>query len=225
MVFLYKTGFECGNTVGSRKEIKLEFEIVIINRVQEAAIIGMILGDAYLQKTGAKNARLRLEHGLRQKEYLIWKAQLLPQLFQGKPTLLNRVHPLTGSTYSYARWQSNASPALGKLRALFYTNGKKLIPKNLAKLLKSEISFAIWFYDDGYYYVRDRSLYLYLGTVSEHEAEIAREALRTNFHLESKVLNKKNKGFCLYFPVSEREKIKNILAKFLVPGMLYKIPS
>ncbi len=194
-----------------------------VNREQQSALIGMILGDAYLQKTGARNARLRLEHRADHKDYLIWKTNLLPQLFQGKAVFLERVHPATRKTYAYVRQQSNASPFLGKLREIFYGTGKKSIPENLAKLLKDEIGFAVWFYDDGYYFARDRAYYLYLGKVSLREAEIARDALLVNFGLRSKILNKQNKGFCLYFPVSERAKILAILKKYFVPVMSYKL--
>jgi hypothetical protein len=194
-----------------------------INREQQSALVGMILGDAYLQKTGARNARLRLEHRADHKDYLMWKTHLLPQLFQGKATFLERVHPLTRRKYTYVRQQSSASPFLGKLRRMFYGNGKKAIPENLAKLLKDDIGFATWFYDDGYYFARDRAYYLYLGKVTRREAEIARDAFKQNFGLESKILNKQNKGFCLYFPVSERAKILAILQKYLVPVMSYKL--
>jgi len=198
---------------------------VKINKRQESALIGMVLGDAYLQRTGSQNARLRLEHQADHSEYLVWKTQLLPQLFQGKPVFLSRIHPKTHRQYSYVRQQSNASPFLGKIRTLFYEDGKKKIPELLATWLKSDIGFAVWFYDDGYYYIRDRSLYLYLGTVSRHEAEIAHATLRRNFGLESTITDKKGKGFALYFPVSEREKIRKILAKYPVPIMAYKIPA
>jgi hypothetical protein len=194
-----------------------------INKEQQSALVGMVLGDAYLQKTGARNARLRLEHRADHAEYLVWKTRLLPHLFQGKPVLLKRVHPKTGRTYSYVRQQSNASPILGKLRTLFYGNGKKAIPEQLEKLLKSDIGFAIWFYDDGYYFARDRAFYLYLGRVSKREAGIARDALERDFGLKSTILDKKIKGFCLYFPVSEREKIQSILKKYPVPVMKYKL--
>ena len=88
-----------------------------INKEQESALVGMVLGDAYLQKTGTQNARLRLEHRADHREYLIWKTHLLPHLFQGAPTFLDRIHPDTHRTYSYVRQQSNASPYLGKMRA------------------------------------------------------------------------------------------------------------
>ena len=199
-------------------------KIVNLTKKQEAAIIGMILGDAYLQPTGEKNARLRLEHQAPHREYLVWKTKLLPNLFQGKPTILARVHPITKRTYRYVRQQSNASPILGKLRKLFYPNGKKRIPENLEQLFRDDITFAIWFYDDGYYYERDKCSYLYLGRVPKEEARIAHDAIQKRFDVASGVLDKKNKGFALYFSREESKKIKSIVEKYYVPVMAYKIP-
>lgn len=196
-----------------------------INKEQESALVGMVLGDAYIQKTGEQNARLRLEHQADHSEYLIWKTRLLPQLFQGKPVFLRRIHPETHRMYFYVRQQSNASPLLGKIRKVFYPDGKKEIPESLGKWLRSDIGFAIWFYDDGYFYVRDRSLYLYLGTVSEREAKIVQATLRKNFDLRNTIADKGKKGFAIYFPVSERTKIAAILSKYRVPVMAYKIPD
>jgi LAGLIDADG DNA endonuclease family len=195
-----------------------------LTKRQQAAVIGMVLGDGYLQATGAKNARLRLEQSIKQKDYLLWKAGLLPALFQGKPVFLDRIHPKTKKVYQYARQQSNASPVLGGLRKLFYPNGRKRIPDNLAKYFRDDIAFAIWFYDDGYYYGRDRCSYLYLGTVSRHEADVARSTIAEKFGITSTVADKKQKGFVLYFSRIESEKIKAILKKYPVPGMAYKIP-
>ncbi len=185
----------------------------------------MVLGDAYLQATGEKNARVRLEHQADHEEYLVWKTRLLPQLFQGKPVRLRRVHPGTKRTYLYVRQQSNATPYVGALRRLFYPNGTKRIPADLPKLLKSDIGFAVWFYDDGYYFVRDQAYYLYLGRVTREDARIAQHTLRQNFHLATTILDKKQKGFVLYFPASERTKVSTILQKYIVPVMKYKISS
>lgn len=195
-----------------------------LTKQQNAALIGMILGDGYLQPTGTRNARLRLEHRLPHKEYLVWKTRLLPPLFQGKPILLQRTHPLTKKIYQYARQQSNASPLIGKLRKLFYPEGKKRIPDTLAALLRDDIALGIWFYDDGYYYPRDKCSYLYLGRVTHHEAETACTAIKRRFNIQTRILDKKNKGFCLYFSNAENEKLKLILEKYRVPVMAYKIP-
>lgn len=184
----------------------------------------MILGDGYLQSTGTRNARLRLEHRAPHGAYLVWKAKLLPQLFQGKPVLLDRIHPLTKKRYHYVRQQSYTSPILGKWRRLFYPDGKKHIPANLAKLLRHEIGFAIWFYDDGYYFERDHCSYLYLGTVTREEAEIAQQTIRERFGIESSVLDKKQKGFVLYVTRTESAKIRAILMRYPLPVLAYKIP-
>ena len=84
---------------------------------------------------------------------------------------------------------------LGRCRKLFYPDGKKKFPKSLATWLKSDIGFAIWFYDDGYYFLRDRAFYLYLGTVSQQEAEIVHKVLTKNFDLKNTILDKGMKGF------------------------------
>ncbi len=194
-----------------------------LTKEQEAAIIGMILGDGYLQPTGKKNARLRLEHQMDHKDYLVWKTKLLPRLFQGRPTILKRRQPVTQRIYSYVRQQSNSSPNLGRLRRIFYKNGKKVIPKGLEKWLKSEITLAIWYLDDGYYYPRDKCAYLYLGKVSKEEAKEASNSIKKKYGIENRVIDKKEKGFALYFSRRELGKLKTKIKKYTVPVMAYKI--
>jgi hypothetical protein len=91
--------------------------------------------------------------------------------------------------------------------------------------MKDDIAFAIWYYDDGYYSKKAYATYLYLGKITKKEAEIAQKTLLVNFGLKSYVVNKKDKGFALYFPSSEKEKIKKTLQKYYIPIMAYKIPS
>ena len=107
--------------------------MIYLSKEQKSILIGTILGDAYLQKTGKKNARLRLEHGYKQKEYLFWKVEKLNKLFQGKPKYIERIHPITKKTYCYWRHQSQTTPYLGRLRGIFYPEGKKKIPKDLKR--------------------------------------------------------------------------------------------
>ena len=94
---------------------------------QKAIVIGSILGDGFLQKTGKNNARLRLEHSLKQKEYLLWKYQILNNYFQSKPQVLKRDNIKFGKTYEYIRAQSYSGVEFGKFHKLFYPEGKKVI--------------------------------------------------------------------------------------------------
>ncbi len=195
-----------------------------LTKIQKAVLVGSILGDAFLQKTGSVNARLRFEHGGKQKDYLLWKAQIFPRLFQGKPNHLSRVHPKTGSVYEYWRAQSDASPELGRWRAVFYPKGQKRIPADLSALLVEPLSLAVWYMDDGYYYPKDHNSYLYLGTVSREEAETARVALESNFKLNVRIYDKKRKGFALYFGVEETKKLHDLVRPhMLLPLFAYKL--
>ena len=191
---------------------------------QKSILIGTILGDGYLQKTGKENARLRLEHGFRQKEYLLWKITELKNLFQGKPKYLKRVHPISQRIYQYFRHQSQSTPYLGKLRKIFYKDNKKNIPENIEKFLYSTLALAVWYMDDGYYYRRDKCAYLYLGKVSEMDAENAQKALGKKYSLFVKILDKKQKGYALYFSRAEAEKLKLIISKHILKEFVYKLP-
>ena len=143
---------------------------------------------------------------------------------RGKRTVGDRIDAETKEREQCVRQQSSAWPILGHLRKLFYPDGRKMIPDDLVKFLRDEIAFATWFYDDGYYYGRDRCSYLYLGTVSRHEADVAQKAIEGKFGIASTVTDKKLKGFALYCSRIESKKIKEILEKYPVPGMAYKIP-
>lgn len=77
--------------------------------------------------------------------------------------------------------------------------------------------------DDGYYYLRDKCGYLYLGNVSKTEADICSNVLKDNFDLTTKVLVKK-KGYALYFSRIEMLKLKDIISEYIIPSFRYKLP-
>jgi len=206
-----------------KSEGSLFYFMIFLSREQKSILFGTILGDAYLQKTGKKNARLRLEHGGDQKEYLLWKANKLGKFFQGKAKYLERVHPISKRKYSYWRHQSQSTPYLGKLRNIFYPDGKKKIPEDLEKYLTPPM-LAVWYMDDGYYYLRDRCSYLYLGNVSQGEAEIVTQVLLKKFDIVTRIKQKK-KGYAIYFSPKETQKLKNLIKNHILHQFNYKLPS
>ena len=206
-----------------KSEGSLFYFMIFLSREQKSILFGTILGDAYLQKTGKKNARLRLEHGGDQKEYLLWKANKLGKFFQGKAKYLERVHPISKRKYSYWRHQSQSTPYLGKLRNIFYPDGKKKIPEDLEKYLTPPM-LAVWYMDDGYYYLRDRCSYLYLGNVSQGEAEIVTQVLLKKFDIVTRIKQKK-KGYAIYLSPKETQKLKNLIKGYIFHQFNYKLPS
>jgi hypothetical protein len=189
---------------------------------QQAILVGTLLGDGYLQKTGVRNARLRLEHGKQQEEYLRWKGAQFPKLFNRPPAYIERVHPNTRQTYAYWRLQSNATPELGKWHTLFYESGAKHIPHTLARVLTEPLGLAVWYMDDGYYSSKERHSFIYLGRVTRAEADRARETIATNFGIESRIYDKKKKGFALFFSVAETKKLHALIREHSIPAMGYK---
>ena len=190
---------------------------------QQAILAGTLLGDGYLQKTGLRNARLRLEHGDKQRAYLFWKGRMFPQLFNGEPTYIERVHPKTKKTYAYWRWQSHATPELGKWHALFYKDGAKRIPETLGDVLREPIALSVWYMDDGFYDPKQKHSLIYLGRVTRSEAEIAREAIERNFSVTARVYDKKEKGFALFFPVAETRALHALVRPYVIESMRYKL--
>lgn len=194
-----------------------------MNSRKKAILIGMILGDAYLQKTGEKNARIRLEHCEKQKDYLEWKGSQFPEFFLGKPSEIKRFNPVFKKEYKYIRWQSNASPEIGKFRQIFYQNGQKIIPEELSKLLTLPLSLAVWFMDDGYFYPRDKMAYIYIPKLSIEEQERLLETLKNNFSLEVKIKVKKRGNLVLVFSVKDTQALILLIKPFVIPSMIYKI--
>jgi LAGLIDADG DNA endonuclease family protein len=189
---------------------------------QKQAVVGMILGDAYLQKTGKQNARLRLEQSTAQKDYLSWKVSLLPEYFQQKMQFLERYNPVWKKTYYYVRIQSSASPEFGKLQRLFYSEQKKFIPDTIDKLLKSPLALSIWFMDDGYFYLRDKIASIYIPNYDIASQKNLLNALAVNFNLQPSIKQKK-KGLVLIFSVNETKRLLEIIQPNIIPSMQYKI--
>ena len=77
--------------------------------------------------------------------------------------------------------------------------------------------------DDGYYYPKENSSYLYLGRTSHIEAKRAQAVLKKNFDLSPTIADKKRKGFALYFSPKQTEKLHKIVSPFILPLFAYKL--
>ncbi len=190
---------------------------------ERSIVIGCILGDGFLQKTGKKNARLRLEHSALQKEYIFWKWRELRRYMQDKPKYLRRFNPVWKKRYNYYCCQSHSSPEFGEFQRLFYDEQHKRIPAAIGKLLNSPLALAVWFMDDGYYYKRDKTAYIYLSKLTAEDIQGLKDALAENFNLCPKLEKKKTRALDLKFSVEESKKLVNIIAPHVIESMRHKI--
>lgn len=110
-----------------------------INEVEEEIIIGCLLGDGTLSKSG-KFHRLRVEQKKSHKEYVDWKFDRLKRLCLTPP----QSNPKNKSF----RFGTVGHPKLSELYSIFYGKDRSINPKILNKI--SNLGIAIWFMDDGY---------------------------------------------------------------------------
>jgi hypothetical protein len=130
-----------GNTVGSQRKL---------TKQQRDVLIGMILGDGVLELNG-RYPRLRADHSPKQKEYVRWKYKMFSNFISGKiRCFIGKRNKKTGKRYTHCKFDTISSPIFEPFYKVFYRSGKKEIPKNIKELLKSPLSLAVWFMDDGY---------------------------------------------------------------------------
>lgn len=105
---------------------------------------------------------------------------------------------------------------------MFYRNKVKFIPENICQILKSPLSLAVWFMDDGGR--RNDSYGLFLNTLSftKREQEMLIECLKRYFSLESRI-HWVQDGYRIYIPSKESEKFCRTVYPYMIPSMYYKL--
>lgn len=195
-----------------------------LNLNQKAIVYGLVLGDGYVQSTGKKNARLRIEHSVKQTAYVNWKYKQLENLFAHKPKKVVRKHPSNQQSYSYLRLQSHSSPWFGKLRQQFYANNKKIIPDSISTYISSPLSLAVWYMDDGYYYQRDKSAHIYLPAFGKGDISKLIKALKEKHNLNPGWYCRPDKKSCqLNFTGKNKDKLFTLISPYIIEELKYKI--
>lgn len=177
-------------------------------------VIGTILGDGYLTKSGS----LQIDHSTIQKNYVDWKYKELGDFAGKPPTTIKRVHKKTNKeSFSYRFYTKSK---FKDLRLLFYPNGKKEVPKNINELLVSDIALAVWFRDDG-----GKSgntpygLVISVAGFSKEEQFLLQTCLLNNYGLNVTIW----KNNQIYIPKSEYALFYSIVSPFILPDLMYKL--
>ena len=189
------------NTVGS------------LTQTQRSIIIGSILGDGYLRVIkGRKNAFLEINHSIKQKEYVDWKYDQLRSIVKSRPK--SRKGEENRIAY---RFYTRQHPELTELFQRFYRNKTKIIPDNLQL---NPIILAVWFMDDG---SKCRPSDVYLNT-QQFNNESQRKIISFLNELGlAASLNKDKSYYRIRFIKSSLPKLKDLIGKFIIPEMRYKI--
>lgn len=194
-------------------------------------LIGVILGDASIKRTGLNKAYITFEQSNKKMDYINFLHSLLKE--ENLPLIGESLKQYTrkdlryNSTNSSLYFRTQSLEELKPLAELFLNNdGKKVIPSNITNYLTPR-SLAFWIMDDGHR-VKRGGITLCTDNYKSDEINILREALKNNFNLDTSIHRKKGNNDSLYERIyikknNEFEKFKPSLLEYMHDSMLYKI--
>jgi hypothetical protein len=191
-----------------------------LTKEQKDFIVGTTLGDGSIILSGRrKTPYFKVSHCEKQKDYLMWKKEMLGNLVNN----VTRLEDKRGNSIMYS-FHTIAHKDLSKLHKLFYENNKKII-KNEIDAYITPLGLAVWFMDDGSKMNTCNYRFSTDGFTKE-ENQILANMLKTSFDLNVKVCEytRNNKKYYYLF-LNKRNAINvtEIMKPYIVDCMKYKL--
>jgi uracil-DNA glycosylase len=186
-----------------------------LSRLARDVVCGSLLGDASI---GRARSHLQMGHSALQREYALFKADLLRELEPRVDELVVAAAAGGAHEYGVVHVRTRASRALRILRGEFY-EPEKHVPAWLAEELNPRM-LAIWFMDDGYTRIRDnRRPRAEIATCGFDDGDIA-FLLRGLAHLglPAKALRGR-----IHFDAEGTVRLSELIAPFVPAAMRYKL--
>ncbi len=196
-----------------------------LTNIQKQVVLGSMLGDGHLTKRKSGKCRLALGHTSPQKEYLLWKMELMSPLFLakpnkriGKPNNLYHsctiVHDYFSSIYSsfYRKKKGKNTPIIKR--------------KDLNKI--EPMGLLIWYLDDGSF-SNDNIIKFATHSYTLSENKAIKIWLWQKYRIKATIHNEKSLSNTMYYlmlDVGNSKKFLNIISiyKDNIPKcMMYKI--
>jgi hypothetical protein len=201
--------------------------MVAETRVSEAlqgAVVGMLLGDASIIPVASGNAYLQIRHSLAQKDYALWKADILRQITHVSVTESEGyLDARTGKKYPFVNVKTRTHPLYAKLRQAMYPVRHKVVdPLWLNKV--DERGFAIWYFDDG----TSKDYHCYLATLafSWPECQVIASRIWKRFGIHAEVRRWAKGKPIVHIPTKSRPALRELLAPYAEPASMgYKLPD
>lgn len=189
---------------------------------QRAIIIGNILGDGSLEFNGHIGTRLQIKQSVRHKEYVLWLYSKLSDLCRSAP----KQKTDTGQWY----FSTRALREFTSFWKIFYQKGEKIVPQNIAELLISPLSLAVWYMDDGALDYRPKdhcSITLHTDSFSTENVEKLSDVLEKNFGIVAKQMSSLCRGkryAKLYIGADGRKRFFELVRPYMLQCFARKLP-
>jgi hypothetical protein len=192
-----------------------------MNQFQRSILTGLLLGDGHLETvTRDQTYRLKVEHSLKQKEYVDWLYAQWKDFIKREPYLKEKMlHEKKFSCYGFT---THSSGEFRFYAQQFYKGRKKVIPKLFAKLI-DPVALAIWFMDDGSFKsIHHKTYIIHAIGYTKSELEIVQKVLDKKFGIKI-TLHKQYDRWRIYFLSETADKFKKLIEPYIVPSMKYKL--
>jgi hypothetical protein len=191
-------------------------KITLTDRAEQI-LLGTMLGDGHLRlDADSVNASGKIEQGIKQKEWFLWKAKELEEFTNGKISYRTMVDKRTNNTYETISTLLLAHPILTKIYKQFYPKGKKVIPKEI--FLKLEpLGLAVLFMDDGY-----KTKFGYALCTNCFELEHI-QYLRDWLYYKYRIITTVFGQNITYIHADSRDIFTDLVKPYILPSMEYKL--
>lgn len=198
---------------------KLERSQFTLSSQLKEILIGLLLGDLSLEKNQASvNVRMKFEQGLVHKEYLLHLFELFSDYSSMAPKIINRApDKRNGVIYSSIRFTTYSLPCFNEFYDLFYPDGKKIIPNNIAELLTPR-GLAYWLADDGSWIKSERRVVLATNCFTLEEINLLSKILVEKFNLTNYI--RKHKSGCVIVINRKSVPVLQDLLTAVMPSMM-----
>lgn len=209
--------------------------MININNHQKSMLIGILLSDGFIERRKGWNARIRIEHSIKNFEYIFTLFKNLSVLVNAYPLLIKRM--LKGKVFYSLSFRTRQLSCLNELYNLFYDENKlniKIIKQDLFHYM-NYVTLAYWIMGDGS--KSKNGLILCTDSFSLKEVILLMNILKLKFDIDSTIQyrqnyyiqdrkmksNKGEKIARIYINGQNYNKIKNEISPFFTKDFLYKL--
>lgn len=175
---------------------------------QRGVVIGSLLGDGYLVAT-TRGFAFRVNHSVRQKEYVDWKHSELESFTNSSPKQYGKSYYFRTVSHDFFRG----------LRQVFYNGAQKILPSRVDAWI-NPLVFSVWLMDDG---AKDKGqLRLNTQSFSRQENERLIRVLKAKLGIVAN-LNRDKDRFRLRVQAVSMPRVRRITVPHIIPSMQYKL--
>lgn len=205
----------------------------IVGRLQSAfpahqldVIIGSLLGDARLEcrSKGIRaeyTARLRVHHGYKQKEYVLWKYKILKNLVSKEPRRISWINTKRNLYEVSWYFHTKSLKNFGIIHKIFYKNGVKKFPKEILPIFSDQM-LAVWYMDDGSN--NHGNVTLSTHSFSLEDQKVIVDFLKEKYQISPTIVKDRNQ-WKISIGSYDYDRFLSIVAPFIPKAMSYKIDN